>query len=40
MYAIEKRLLRCRRFFDHSASLLWVGCLARLLAIAALATVA
>ena len=36
MYAVEERLIHCRRFFDHSALVLWTGGLAFLVALAVL----
>jgi len=36
MYAIEERLIRCRRFFDHSAVLLWAVGLASIVFVAVL----
>ena len=36
MHAIEERLIRCRRIFDHSALVLWAGGLASIIVLAVL----
>lgn len=40
MHAIEERLIHCRRFFDHSALVLWAGGLASIIVLAALPAIA